>query len=115
MESLNDLKKYLYTILNDRGLMLCKEIPFYSRFNLTGIEEEVEEDDLIYTQGLYLSIEETYRSNGSNSNTSYYISIIMLKRFTGIVYNKIKLSYKDSLKKITRLTNQIIDEYLNLI
>jgi len=65
----------------------------------------------VWYEGITLNIEETWRSNGTNENKSFYLRVLKWNRHSGSVLFRVKISQKDSLKKRERLINETVNAY----
>ncbi len=61
--------------------------------------------------GFDIRVDQVYRSNGTNQNTSMRVEIIEWNQSTGHGVHKVKISIRDSVKKQNRLIQEIIDAY----
>lgn len=65
----------------------------------------------IWWTGITLNIEETYRSNGTEENKSFYLRVISWEQHSGTGLFSVKIQQRFSENKKLRLINQAIQAY----
>lgn len=114
---LNNLVELQKEIFKERNLIVVKECNGGSiiKYGPRGVYQENELDGKVES-GVFISVEETYRRNGSSENQSIYISIARVEKHssgcgTVMTLDKIKVYSKFTLNKQTKMINKIIDKY----
>lgn len=117
MNNINELFDYTKERLNAAGLIEVSINADYPSFEVPERSTYKQDEGILRQQvfGYDIRLSKVYKHNAAGENVSVRLYVEKWNKSCGTTIVKVKYSYKDSIKKINRLIDEVINTYKTII